>query len=151
MSDRHAAVVAARGAAVVALVAIVLGAAQGCAKPVKLVPSEGVVEIGGKPAGGVVVQFLPRPVEGEKRPSSFATTGADGTFRLMTHDGKPGAVVGDHAVLLIDTLEERLPQGAGPGKPPRLDSRYTSVKGGLTATVSEGGGPITLKVPAAAP
>ena len=151
MSDRHATVVMPRGAAVVALLAVALGAAQGCAKPVKLVPAEGIVEIGGTPAEGVVVQFLPRPVEGEKRPSSFATTGADGTFRLMTHDGKAGAVVGDHAVLLIDSLEERRPQGAGPGKPPRLDSRYTSVKGGLTATVSEGAGPITLRVPAATP
>jgi hypothetical protein len=130
---------------------MLVAVSAGCAKPVKLVPVEGVIEIGGKPAEGIVVQFLPQASDGEKRPTSFATTGADGTFRLSTYDGKPGAVEGTHNVLLADTLEERPPQGSRAVKPPRLDSRFGTMAGGLTATVSEGGDAIKLRVPAAAP
>lgn len=141
-----------RAAPLPIVVAVTLVAAlSGCSRPVKLVPAEGVVEIGGKPANGIIVQFLPQPVEGERRPTSFATTGDDGSFQLMTNEGKPGAVEGTHIVILADTLEERPAQGTRATKPPRLDSRYTTMGGGLTATVTEGGGPITLKVPAAAP
>jgi hypothetical protein len=127
----------------------VLVTAAGCTKPIKLVPAGGSVEIGGAPAAGIVVQFLPQANDGENRPSSFATTGPDGRFDLMTHGGKPGAVEGLHSVLLVDTLEERPAQGSRATKPPRLDSRYATVSGGLTATVTEGGAPITLQVPAA--
>jgi len=135
-----------------ALTAVILAAvSSGCAKPVKLVPVEGVVEIGGKPAQGIVVQFLPQASDGEKRPTSFATTSADGTFRLSTYDGKPGAVEGMHTVLLADTLEERPAQGSRAVKPPRLDSRFGTMAGGLKATVSEGGEAIKLQVPAATP
>ena len=125
--------------------------AVGCAKPVKLVSVEGFVEIDGKPAEGIVVQFLPQPSAGEKRPTSFATSGPDGGFRLSTYDGKVGAVEGTHNVLLADTLEERPAQGSRAVKLPRLDSRYSTITGGLTATVSEGGGPIKVQVPRAAP
>lgn len=128
-----------------------VAALPGCSRPVKLVPAEGVVEIGGKPANGIIVQFLPQPVEGEKRPTSFATTGDDGSFQLVTNDGKPGAVEGKHHVILADTLEERPAQGTRATRPPRLDSRYATIAGGLTATVSEGSGPIKLQVPAATP
>lgn len=121
----------------------------GCSKPVKLVPVNGIVRISGKPAEGIVVQFLPEASADEKRPSSFATTGPDGTFQLMSQDGKPGAVEGRHAVLLIDALEERPTQGTRATKPPRLDQRYMTVAGGVTATVTENGGAVELDVPAA--
>lgn len=137
-----------------ALSGIVLGLtfASGCGvKTVKLVPAEGVVEIGGKPAEGIVVQFLPQSVDGERRPTSFATTDAQGTFRLGTYDGEDGAAEGSHTVLLVDTLEERPAQGKALSKPPRLDSRYATVSGGLTASVADGGGPIVVAVPAATP
>jgi hypothetical protein len=38
-----------------------------------------------------------------------------------------------------------------PFRPPRLDSRYTTMAGGLTAQVSEGCDPIKVRVPAATP
>ncbi|HBH74469.1 MAG TPA: hypothetical protein DDY43_13820 [Synechococcales bacterium UBA10510] len=132
-------------------IAFLAGVSSGCSKPVKLVPVEGVVEIGGQPAEGIVVQFLPQASDGEKRPTSFATTGAGGSFSLSTYDGKPGAVEGTHNVLLADTLEERPAQGARAVKPPRLDSRYATMSGGLTATVSDGGEPIKVQVPLATP
>lgn len=123
----------------------------GCAKPVKLVPASGVVEIGGKPAEGILVQFLPQTRDGRRMPTSFGTTGADGGFALTTHDGKAGAVEGPHAVLLADTLEERPAQGQRATRPPRLDGRYTTLGGGLTATVTDGGEPIRIEVTAPAP
>ena len=133
------------------VIVFLMGVTSGCAKPVKLVPVEGIVEIGGQPAEGIVVQFLPQASDGEKRPTSFATTGSGGTFRLSTYDGKAGAVEGTHNVLLADTLEERPAQGSRAVKPPRLDSRYATMSGGLTATVSEGGEPIRVQVPTGKP
>jgi len=120
---------------------------SGCAKPVKLLPAEGIVEIGGRPAEGIMVQFLPEAIEGEQRPSSFATTEADGRFVLFTQDGKPGAVAGSHTVILVDTLEERPEQGKPLTRPPRIDSRFSTLSGGLKATVGEGGEAIVLQVP----
>jgi hypothetical protein len=132
---------------VVAVVAVT--AVVGCSKPAKLVPAAGSVQIGGKPADGIVVQFMPQPVEGEKRPTSFATTDAEGRFTLGTYDGLNGAVVGQHAVTLVDTLEERPAQGQRFTRPPRLDSKYATIGGGLTAEVVEGGPTIEITVPAA--
>jgi hypothetical protein len=129
------------------LAAVVLGG--GCSKPVKLVPAGGVVEIGGKPAEGILVQFLPQTRDGRRMPTSFGTTGSDGSFALTTHDGKPGAVEGPHAVLLADTLEERPAQGQRATRPVRLDTRYTTLAGGLSAKVADGGEPIRVEVPAA--
>lgn len=132
-----------------AVVLFALSGIAGCTKPVKLVEAGGVVEIDGKPAEGILVQFLPEAADGERRPSSFATTAADGSFTLMTHDGKPGAVIGRHAIVLADTLEERPAQGSRATRPPRLDGRYTTMSGGLNANVSEGGESIRVRVPAA--
>jgi hypothetical protein len=131
----------------VAVSIVCCGIATGCGKPLKLVPASGSVEIGGQPAAGIMVQFLPEAVDGEQRPSSFATTEEDGRFALVTQDGKPGAVEGSHTVILVDTLEERPEQGNPMTRPPRLDSRYATFMGGLKATVTEGGEPIVLEVP----
>ena len=123
------------------------GLVTGCGKPLKLVQATGSVEIEGQPAEGIMVQFLPAAVDGEQRPSSFATTEEDGRFALITQDGKPGAVEGSHTVILFDTLEERPEQGMAMTRPPRLDYRYGTFMGGLKATVTEGGEPIVLEVP----
>lgn len=154
MNDRNRGAGHGRVPGRMALTGVVLGlaVASGCGvKSVKLVPAEGVVEIGGKPAAGIVIQFLPQSADGEKRPTSFATTDAQGKFRLGTYDGKDGAAEGPHMVLLVDSLEERPAQGQALSKPPRLDSRYATVSGGVTASVVDGGGPIVVAVPAATP
>jgi hypothetical protein len=54
-------------------------------------------------------------------------------------------------VLLADTLEERPAQGSRAVKPPRLDSRFGTMAGGLMATVSESGEAIRLQIPTATP
>jgi len=132
------------------MLAVALAWVAGCAKPVRLVQATGVVTIEGKPVEGILVQFLPQTRDGRRMPTSFGTTATDGTFTLTTHDGKPGAVEGPHAVLLADTLEERPAQGQRATRPPRLDTRYTTLSGGLTATVAEGGEAIRIAIPAAA-
>lgn len=116
---------------------------------VKLVPAEGVLKIGDKPAANVSVQFMPDVTKGAKGPTSFGTTDADGKFRLKTYDGQDGAVPGPHTVILADLDEERPPQGKPLTKQPRLDSKYTTGAGGLRAEVPAGGGPVNLDVPAA--
>lgn len=123
------------------------GLATGCGKLANLVPATGLVRIGGKPADGIMVQFLPKAIEGEKRPSSFAMTEDDGSFTLFSQDGRPGAVVGDHTVLLTDSMEDRPEPGQQSSRPSRLDYRYGTFMGGLKATVTEGGEPIVLEVP----
>jgi hypothetical protein len=130
-------------------VIVALVSASGCSKPAKLVPASGLLVIGGKPGSAVVVQFLPQSVDGEKRPTSFATTDDEGRFTLRTYDDKEGAVVGQHTVLLVDTQEERPPQGERFTKPARVHPKYATMAGGLTATVVEGGPPIEITVPGA--
>jgi len=122
--------------------------AWGCGPPaVRLVPVEGVVTIAGAPAADVAIQFLPDPVEGRPSPTSFATSDSAGRFRLRTQDGHDGALAGGHTVLLVDTLEERPAQGEEPTRPPRLESKYATVKGGLRCEVPVTGGPVSVAVP----
>lgn len=122
--------------------------AAGCGpRAARLVPAEGVVTIGGQPAADIVVQFLPDAKPGEVRPTSFGTTDEGGRFRLISHDGKDGAVEGPHAVILADATEERSAQGDTRRATPRLATKFTTVAGGLRAEVTAGGGPIAIDVP----
>lgn len=137
----------ARRAAPGSLLAALALALSGCGgDKVKLAPAEGVVRLGGKPAANLSVQFMPDVMKGATGPTSYGTTDAEGKFRLKTYDGQDGAVVGTHNVILADLDEERPPQGVPLKKQPRLDTRYTTTKGGLTAEVKEGGGPIVVEV-----
>lgn len=121
----------------------VTGCGQGSPK---LTPASGVVLIDGEPAADISVQFLPDEVEGETRPTSYAVTDAQGQFTLKTYEQGDGAVTGGHSVILVDTLEERPEQGQEVSQPPRLDSRYSTLTGGLRIEVVEGGAPIEIAV-----
>jgi hypothetical protein len=134
---------------VAALLAAALVAIAGCGGDgVKVVPAEGVVKIDGRPAANVLVQFMPDSRTGGKGQTSSALTDENGKFRLKTQDGRDGAAVGTHMVALIDSEEDRPAQGKA-AKKGRLDGKYaTPVVSGLTANVSEGGGPVTLEATA---
>jgi hypothetical protein len=121
--------------------------AAGCESKPKVVPVEGVLKIGGKAAANVSVQFLPDHLKGNGGPTSYATTDAEGKFRLKAQDGQDGAVAGPHVVILADLDEERPAQGVAPKRAPRLDSKYTTASGGLKAEVPAAGGSVTLDVP----
>jgi hypothetical protein len=74
---------------------------------------EGVVQIDGVPLTNVRVEFVPL-VEGTKVPSSSAVTDQAGHYRLTCDNGKSGAVVGKHRVVLL--------QGRGGGRNPEDDA-----------------------------
>lgn len=123
-------------ASVIAVSAVVVAGCGG--ETVKLVPVEGTLKINGKPAGNVNVQFLPDIMKGSKGPTSFATTAADGTFKLKTYDNRDGAVVGHHNIVLADLDEERPEQGKAATKKPRLDYAMVVPGKGLSAEVKPG-------------
>lgn len=125
----------------------------GCGgKPLKLVPAEGLVTIGGVPAANISVQFLPDTNVKFQTPSSQGLTNAKGRFALASQDGKPGAVPGGHAVLLVDAQDERVEQGQRPTRPPRISDRFATLAAGLRAEVpAEGGSEILIEVPAYRP
>jgi hypothetical protein len=117
----------------------------GCGDRVKLVPVEGVVKINGQPAANVSVQFQPDGLKGNKGPTSFANTDGEGKFRLKTFDGRDGAVVGAHRVVLADLDEDRPAQGQPMTRPPRLNAQYTLPNSGLQVEVKAGSNPIVLE------
>lgn len=120
----------------------------GCSQPTPtLVPAKGTINIGGKPAGNISLQFLPDVKENAAGvwPSSMAVSKEDGTFELATVDNQPGATPGPHKVVLSDLEEERPAQGAERTKPVRLNSSY-AIAGKLTVTVEEGKD-IEIKIP----
>ncbi len=86
----------------------------GCSKPgPKLVPAKGTITVKGKAVGGIAIQFCQMFKENADGvfPSSQAISKEDGSFELYTMDNQPGAVVGPHKLVLVDTEEERPEQG----------------------------------------
>jgi len=74
----------------------------GCSRGPALAEVKGRVTMKGKPLGNVRVDFQPDPDKGTTGPGSTGTTDADGNFTLKYADGRPGAVVGHHRVILSD-------------------------------------------------
>jgi hypothetical protein len=137
------------GRCIAPAVVLLIAVAAGCGDRndrFTLVPAEGVLKIDGRPAANITIQFMPDVARGGRGPTSFATTDAEGKFQLKTYDGRDGAVEGAHIVILADQDEERPAQGQPLRKTPRLDSKYSTAAGGLTAEVKKGT-PITLDVP----
>lgn len=120
---------------------------MGCSPAAIVIPVEGTVTIGGKPAEGISVTFMPDVVRGNTGPTSYGSSDADGKFTLTTSEGTLGAVPGPHLVTLVDEQEERPLQGETQSKPARLSSQYAMPQNGLKVDVAEGT-PIELAVPA---
>jgi len=74
----------------------------GCSNAPTLAEVKGKVTMNGKPLGNVRVDFHPDPDKGTSGAGSTATTDADGNFALKFGDGRPGAIVGHHRVILTD-------------------------------------------------
>jgi hypothetical protein len=118
-------------AAWVAVAGLGLLAAGGCGGPA-CGPVEGTLRMNGKPLGNVLVEFLPEA----NGPRSTGVTDPAGNYRLTTLDGRPGAVVGRHRVVLSDlgVYEDKAP---APGekkkrdialvRPSRLPHQYSEV------------------------
>lgn len=75
----------------------------GCGGGASLTDVEGTVTgPDGKPMPDILVQFNPDQNTGSKVFGSSAVTDTNGRFALTCDNGKPGAVVGPHRVVLID-------------------------------------------------
>jgi hypothetical protein len=82
----------------VALTALGLLALASCSGSPSLGPVEGTLRMNGKPLANVQVEFLPE----SNGPRSTGVTDQAGHYTLTSYDQKPGAVVGNHRVLLSD-------------------------------------------------
>jgi hypothetical protein len=81
--------------------ALLLLSASGCGKTLVFNDSvEGTAKLDGKPLGNAYVQFVPDE-QGVKAPGSSGFTDENGHYSLHREGGEPGAVVGNHRVVLV--------------------------------------------------
>jgi hypothetical protein len=89
------------------LVGVIAG---GCGNRVPLGQVEGTVRLDGRPLEDVAVTFLADAAEGTPGPHSTGKTDAAGHFQLRCEDGREGAAVGSHRVIVEDLAPYRLPR-----------------------------------------
>ena len=115
---------------------------SGCGSdPYPLAPVSGTVTLDGAPLAGANLGFEPIKSGSSVNagPASYATTDAEGRFRLETPDGRAGAVVGEHRVWIRTLKAERGRDGeAVLVAQERLPPRYNS-QTGLTYNVPDEG------------
>jgi len=111
------------------LAALLIALVPGCGKKeIQLYPASGKLLMGGKPAAGVFVTFVPVEAgQDDQITRSFATTGEDGSFTLSTWQPGDGAPAGDYRVTLL--YEPLTSQGLGgrlnnKKNPIRIDPKY---------------------------
>jgi len=126
-------------------------AAFACGSNPQVAPVSGVVKLDGVPLPDAVVEFLPDPDRGTTGPRSTATTDEQGRFRLTCDDGREGAVVGFHRVLVQDARAFPPPRGrAGAATmtpASRIPERYGKVTGTpLSVEVKADPQTVTLEV-----
>jgi hypothetical protein len=98
-------------------VLILLAASCGChSKPPALGEVEGTLTWQNVPLANVQVEFIPDAEHGTTGPRSTGITDANGHFVLRCDDQRPGAVIGQHVVVLQEVggqeqARERDPRG----------------------------------------
>ena len=138
--------------AVAVLACLLAVSVAGCGRKVPLAQVEGTVRLDGRPLADALVCFLPDPERGAAGPRSVAVADMDGRYRLRCDDGRDGAVLGWHRVLLEDMLLYSVPRldGAGGARPAlasRIPPRYTTaVKSPLSFEVKAGSQTIDLDI-----
>lgn len=87
-----------------ATIGFVLCGLLGCGQGPELVEVTGRLHIAGTPLANVRIEFLPEAATASDRdlPASNGVTDDEGRFRLATHEGMAGAIVGEHRVILND-------------------------------------------------
>jgi len=68
-----------------------------------LAPVAGTLRWNDKPLPSVQVIFVPNEAKGTKGKRSMAITDENGHFQLMCDNGQPGAVVGFHKVVVMES------------------------------------------------
>jgi hypothetical protein len=110
-------------------IALAILAVAGCGGPkYSFADVEGTVAYEGQPLAGVVVTFYPDSESNEQQPYSRGTTDETGHYTLTRTDGKPGALVGRHRVVVNWPPPERREDGTRPPPPsPAIPVLYTVV------------------------
>ena len=101
--------------AIVCLATVTIAGCSGGAQD-DLIPATGTVTQDGRPLAGVNVTFMPK--EGKGAPSGGQTDG-EGKFELQYADGRPGAVLGNHRVVITIPGSEAPPPLSGTQPPPK--------------------------------
>jgi hypothetical protein len=117
---------------VLGLVGVLLLGLVGCGKQVEYNNQvEGIVTLNGKPLANVHVEFVPDPPEGARAESSRALTDENGRYALERADGEPGAMIGNHFVVILrgrgmdQNIDELPDEEAAPARDRRLvPARY---------------------------
>ncbi len=106
------------------------------------VPVSGRVTVNGQPAAGALVVFHATARGLEAGPSPFATTAADGSYRLTFYTADEGAPEGEYAVTVVWNVkakEAKFAIGDGGGTADKLGGRYADLRTPkLTAVVKKG-------------
>jgi hypothetical protein len=93
---------------------------------------EGTMTFQGQPKANVLVAFMPE-MEGVPGQRSTGVTDENGHFVLKTDDGRPGAVVGRHRVML--TVSRRTEPGKkGEAAEPRVEAEQLPLTYATAAT-----------------
>jgi hypothetical protein len=111
----------------IALLLVLLGVV-GCGSsdpPVSEV--EGVVLLDGVPLAKVQVEFIPEDVDGRRLPFSQGQSDENGQYRLMCENGKPGAIVGPHKVVIRRPSVRGNPDKTAAADGPAIPMAYQSV------------------------
>jgi hypothetical protein len=94
----------------------------------------GRVLVKGKPAQGAFLVFHPKEAAEKDAPRPYATTNADGEFKLTTYESEDGAPAGGYRVTIVwrpvpkSTIEAE--------KPDRLQGRYSNpATSGIEVTI----------------
>jgi len=106
----------------VALLAAVLLVVSGCTQDEQYAPVKGRVTLDEKPLVGVKVWFF--PTDGGDLPPATGLTDDEGVYQLTSNNGKSGAPVGKHRVIVNWPLRERGTDDRS-NPPPVIPARYT--------------------------
>jgi hypothetical protein len=107
---------------------------------------EGTVSLDGTPLANVVIQFVPAAEGNKQPPGSSGYTDDKGKYRLACDNGKSGAVVGKHRVMVLTGrgegnrgADDRDPESAKgtPGRRnPAVPPAYATLKTPLEVEVT---------------
>jgi hypothetical protein len=87
---------------------------------------QGTLKMDGKPVANVRVEFWPQLGAEHRAPSSAGVTDEKGAYRLTCENGKPGAVIARHKVVLLqgraaatpdEKADDTAPRKSGPAIP----------------------------------
>jgi hypothetical protein len=107
---------------------LILAAVAGCGKsPPPQTDVSGTVTFEGKPVEGVIVTFYPIVEKGQPRLAySRATSDAAGKYTLISEDGKPGAVVAKHKVVVNWPVRGAKEMATQAAPSPAIPTQYTT-------------------------